>query len=140
MPRIPIRHVTRASALTLAVVAALAACAPADTASDPQPTPSTPATPRTPEPAAAASTVTIREFRFNPAAAAVPAGTTVTWVNEEDSLHTVTAGTPEAPSTFFDSGEIDTGVTFAFTFDEAGTYPFFCARHDFMTGEIVVEP
>ena len=70
----------------------------------------------------------------------MPAGTTVTWTNDEDSLHTVTSGTPATPSGLFDSGEIDTGVEFTYTFADEGTYPFFCARHDFMTGVVTVTP
>ena len=85
-------------------------------------------------------TVSIKGFAFAPEALTVPAGTTVTWTNDEDSLHTVTSGTPAAPSGLFDSGAIDTGVEFAFTFAEEGTYSFFCARHDFMKGVVTVTP
>ncbi len=84
--------------------------------------------------------VSIKGFKFTPDDLTVPAGTTVTWTNDEDSLHTVTSGTPATPSGLFDSGEIDTGVEFAYTFADAGTYPFFCARHDFMTGVVTVTP
>ncbi len=91
-------------------------------------------------PAAASTAIAIKDFKFMPASLAVANGTTVTWTNQEDSLHTVTAGTPASPSGLFDSGEIDTGVEFTFTFDEPGAYPFFCARHDFMRGEITVTP
>lgn len=84
--------------------------------------------------------ISIKGFAFAPETLSVPVGTTVTWTNDEDSLHTVTSGTPESPSGLFDSGEIDTGVEFPYTFEELGSYPFFCARHDFMTGEITVTP
>jgi plastocyanin len=87
-----------------------------------------------------AASISIKGFKFSPATLSVHPGSTVTWTNDEDSLHTVTAGTPEAPSGLFDSGEIDTGVTFPFTFSETGSYPFFCARHDFMRGEVTVAP
>lgn len=85
-------------------------------------------------------TVSIKGFKFTPASQSVPAGSTVTWTNDEDSLHTVTAGSPGDPSRLFDSGEIDTGEEFTFTFANSGQYPFFCARHDFMTGDITVTP
>lgn len=107
----------------------------------------TPASPGPETPAAAGSptppsgpAVTIAAFAFDPPRLEVRTGAAVTWTNAEDALHTVTAGTPDAPTGLFDSGEFDTGETFAFTFSDAGTYPFFCARHDFMAGEIVVGP
>lgn len=84
--------------------------------------------------------ISIKGFAFAPDDLTVPAGTTVTWINDEDSLHTVTSGTPESPSGLFDSGEIDTGVEFTHTFTDEGTYPFFCARHDFMNGVVAVTP
>jgi plastocyanin len=93
-----------------------------------------------PSEAASSEAVSIKGFAFTPKAMTVPVGTTVTWTNDEDSLHTVTSGTPAAPSGLFDSGEIDTGVDFSFTFTEDGAYPFFCARHDFMKGLITVTP
>ena len=93
-----------------------------------------------PSVAVSSGAVSIKGFAFTPEALTVPLGTTVTWTNDEDSLHTVTSGTAEAPSGRFDSGEIDTGVDFAFTFAEEGTYPFFCARHDFMKGVVTVTP
>ena len=30
--------------------------------------------------------------------------------------------------------------TFSFTFEEVGSYPYYCKRHDFMRGEIKVVP
>ena len=93
-----------------------------------------------PSEAASSEAISIKGFAFTPAALTVPVGTTVTWTNDEDSLHTVTSGTPPTPSGLFDSGEMDTGVDFSFTFAEPGTYPFFCSRHDFMKGEITVDP
>lgn len=84
--------------------------------------------------------ISIKGFAFAPDVLTVPVGTTVTWVNDEDSLHTVTSGTPEIPTGRFDSGEIDTGVEFPYTFTKQGTYPFFCARHDFMKGVVTVTP
>lgn len=85
-----------------------------------------------------ADSITIKGFEFEPARLSVQAGATVTWTNEEDSFHTVTAGTPDDRSGLFDSGEFDTGGTFEFTFPDVGAYPFFCDRHEFMRGEVIV--
>ena len=86
----------------------------------------------------ALANVSIKAFKFTPDALTVPIGSTVTWVNDEDSLHTVTAGTPDERTGLFDSGEIDTGESLEFTFDEPGTYAYFCDRHEFMTGAVEV--
>ena len=136
MPRVPV--LARAS-LTLFAVMAIAGCAsPGATAEPtkaPNPAASTPASD-----ARLDEVISIKGFAFAPAELPVPAGTTVTWINDEDSLHTVTSGTPASPDGLFDSGEIDTGVEFTFTFADEGTYPFFCARHDFMMGVVTVTP
>jgi plastocyanin len=88
-------------------------------------------------PAAAAEAdgkfVTIAEFAFGPQELAVAAGTTVTWTNEDWAPHTVTA---EDGS--FDSGRLDQGASFEYTFDEPGTFAYHCNYHPGMVGSIVV--
>jgi len=65
---------------------------------------------------------------------------TVIWSNDDTAAHTVTSGSPSSGSDgVFDSGLFMAGNTFANTFDEAGTYPYFCMVHPWMTGEIVVK-
>ena len=134
------RHWSSRIILASLATIAVAACSGGGSAS----LPSVPAATRTTQAPAseaiASKSVSIKGFAFEPEALTVPAGTTVRWTNDEDSLHTVTSGAPAAPSGLFDSGEIDTGVEFAFTFEDEGTYPFFCARHDFMTGVVTVTP
>jgi plastocyanin len=84
---------------------------------------------------AAEAAAGIENFTFTPAVLAVPAGARVTWTNHDDIPHTVTsAATPR----LFHSGPLDTGDTFAFTFDAAGTYKYFCALHPHMQGTVVV--
>jgi plastocyanin len=39
----------------------------------------------------------------------------------------------------FDSGTLNEGDEFSFTFDEAGTFSYFCQVHPTMQGTIVVE-
>ena len=68
-------------------------------------------------------------------------GTTVEWVNGEDSIsHTVTSGTPGYPAGVFDSGPLPPGDSFRFTFQQPGTYEYFCGIHTRMRGRIVVKP
>jgi len=59
----------------------------------------------------------------------VPAGTMVVWTDNGSDIHTVTSGTPSAPTTLFDSGTISPGQKFSFTFNKAGTFLYFCRFH-----------
>ena len=68
----------------------------------------------------------------------VSVGATVSWSNVDSAVHTVTSGTPGAVSDEFDSGLFMAGSSFEFTFDEAGTYDYFCMVHPWMTGIIHV--
>ncbi len=127
------------ASLTFVAVVAIAGCG----SSGSTPEPALPSTPAASAPASAAQlvdAVSIKGFAFTPESITVSVGATVTWINDEDSLHTVTSGTPASPSALFDSGEIDTGVEFPYTFTAEGTYPFFCSRHDFMKGVVTVTP
>ena len=81
------------------------------------------------------ATATIDNFTFAPARLIVKTGTTVTWRNEDDIPHTVTAS-----SRLFKSKALDTDDSFSFTFTAPGTYEYFCSLHPRMTGTVVVEP
>jgi plastocyanin len=78
--------------------------------------------------------VKIDNFTFSPQTLTVPAGTTVTWKNQDDIPHTVTSTTKT-----FKSQALDTDDNFSFTFTTAGVYEYFCSLHPHMTGKIVVE-
>jgi plastocyanin len=78
--------------------------------------------------------VDIDQFTFYPQRITVKAGTTVTWVNEDDVPHTVASSTK-----LFKSKALDTKDKFSFTFTTPGTYEYFCSLHPHMTGAIVVE-
>jgi len=70
----------------------------------------------------------------------VAQGATVTWSNDDSAAHTVTSGTPEeGPDGHFDSSLFMAGATFEHTFDEAGTYDYFCMVHPWMQGIVYVE-
>ena len=86
--------------------------------------------------AAAANRVVIDDFRFGPAALTVPVGTTVTWTNDDSEPHAVTS---EADPKLLKSPPLDTGDSFAFTFDRPGTYRYFCSIHPHMQGTIIVQ-
>ncbi|MBV9860239.1 MAG: cupredoxin family copper-binding protein [Alphaproteobacteria bacterium] len=86
--------------------------------------------------AAAAPQVVIDDFTFGPAVMTVARGTTVTWTNKDDDPHTVASdGDPK----LFKSPALDTDQSFAFTFNEAGTFKYFCTIHPRMRGTVVVQ-
>ena len=78
--------------------------------------------------------VKIDNFTFAPQQLTVKAGTTITWINEDDIPHAVAAS-----SRLFKSKALDTDDKFSFTFTTPGTYEYFCSLHPHMTGTIVVE-
>ena len=82
-----------------------------------------------------ASTVTIKLFQYQPGRVQVKAGTTVTWVNDDEIFHTVTADSKEKS---FDAPLDGKGKSFSFTFSKPGTYSYYCDRHEHMRGEIEV--
>jgi predicted lipoprotein with Yx(FWY)xxD motif/plastocyanin len=88
-------------------------------------------------PAAATSAgtaVTIANFAFDAPSVTIAVGSTVTWTNNDSVAHTATADDGS-----FDSGNLDAGKTFSFTFTKAGTFTYHCAIHPNMTGTIVVQ-
>lgn len=68
----------------------------------------------------------------------VSAGHTVSWLNDDSAFHSVTSGTYGAPTILFDSGYMDPAEIFTYTFDQPGTYPYFCTLHEWMVGTIIV--
>lgn len=79
--------------------------------------------------------VNIQGFAFNPSSIIVSVGTTVTWTNLDSAVHTVTSTGPVS----FDSGNLSQGQTWQFTFENAGTYPYHCSIHSYMTGTVIVQ-
>ena len=77
--------------------------------------------------------VTIADSAFGPSKIEVNAGTTVTWTNNDAVPHTVTSTRSDdvdsATSGLFDSGTLQPGATFSYTFDTAGDYPYECTIH-----------
>ena len=80
----------------------------------------------------------IAGFLFKPESLSVAAGKAVTWTNFDDIAHTVTAGTPDAPTGAFDSGDRTKDQTFRHTFSDPGTFTYFCKNHNGMRGEVKV--
>jgi len=76
---------------------------------------------------------------FSPAMVSINAGDTVEWANIDTAAHTVTGGSPAmGPSGVFDSSLLMASANYAFTFDEAGSYDYFCMVHPWMVGSVSV--
>jgi plastocyanin len=82
-------------------------------------------------------TVRMEDNFFDPANITVEPGTTVTWVQSGNNPHTTTSY-----DGLWDSGMIEggSGGTFSFTFEEPGTYDYFCIPHESlgMIGSVTV--
>jgi plastocyanin len=77
---------------------------------------------------------------YDPSPANVKVGTTVTWTNNDATLHMATSGTPDSgPSDEFDSSYLAKGKTFQHIFNKAGTFDYYCTLHPFMIGQVVVK-
>ncbi|MCE8425591.1 MAG: cupredoxin domain-containing protein [Candidatus Methanoperedens sp.] len=79
--------------------------------------------------------VAIQSSTFVPGTVGISMGTTVIWTNNDGVQHTVTS----VPKGAFDSGPIDPGKTYSYTFNQAGTFEYSCTIHPSIThGNVVV--
>jgi len=92
------------------------------------------------------------EFKFDPEKVTIVVGESVMWKGVGNYPHTVTADPdkaadsnnvrlPEGAPTF-DSGRVQPGETFTYTFEVPGSYRYFCIPHELsgMVGEVTVKP
>ena len=79
------------------------------------------------------STITIKNFAFNPTSLNIKKGTTVTWTNEDSVTHTIVI------EGVFDSGKLSNGQSISYNFNQSGTFAYHCSIHPSMKGEIVVQ-
>ena len=84
--------------------------------------------------APAAAKVTIKSLKYSSNTIQITKGETVEWVNDDLTPHTVTSDSGE-----FNSGSMDVGATWRHTFNEPGTFAYFCTFHREMKGSIVVK-
>lgn len=78
--------------------------------------------------------VAIKNFSFEPADLTVAPGTTVTWTNQDPVGHTSTSDT-----NIWSSPVLNQGQTYSYTFNQPGTFPYYCIIHTYMKGTIVVQ-
>lgn len=75
---------------------------------------------------------------YKPNPIEIKVGDTVTWINNDSSLHTATSTSSNDSN--LDSKVLRRGETFSFTFDKEGQFPYFCTLHPNMVGSVVVLP
>ena len=80
-----------------------------------------------------ARAVSIGDNFFEPAAATIEPGDSVTWTNNGAVPHTVTAD-----NGLFDSGVLDPGESYTVDFDGQGTLAYYCTLHPEMRGSLTV--
>jgi plastocyanin len=74
--------------------------------------------------AAASATVSIGDNFYSPASVSVAVGDTVTWANNGQAQHSATADDGS-----FDTGVFGPGGSRSHTFNQAGTFSYFCTVH-----------
>lgn len=81
-----------------------------------------------------ANSVIISNFSFANSNLQVKSGTTVTWTNNDNATHTVTADNGS-----FTSGDLAHGNTFSHTFTATGTIHYHCKYHSMMIAVVTVQ-
>lgn len=84
---------------------------------------------------------TNQSLSFQPRSITIVIGVnnTVMWTNNDAAPHTVTAVSVPSGAAKFNSGNMNPGATFTYTFNVPGTYTYDCAYHYWMTGTVIVE-
>jgi plastocyanin len=76
----------------------------------------------------------MQNIQFSPKDTTVKVGQKVTWTNDDNTDHNVTAES----GADFKSKDFGNGATFSFTADKAGTINYVCTIHPGMTGTLTV--
>ncbi len=108
----------------LAVVVAVAGCAESGAAT------------QAPDSAAGAGDIQVAmvDMGFEPETVTVPAGGSITWVNQDSVSHNAVADDGSWATELFGGGNSAT-----LTFGTPGTYSYVCTLHPKMTGTVIVE-
>jgi plastocyanin len=79
--------------------------------------------------------ISMKNFQFDPKAATVKVGQTVTWTNDDSAPHNAV----DEKGGAFKSELFNKGETFTATVDQPGTIKYVCTVHPGMTGELTIE-
>ncbi|MDE1862236.1 MAG: hypothetical protein KGI33_04920 [Thaumarchaeota archaeon] len=88
---------------------------------------------------------------YEPSVVTIGVNQSVTWINQDKEVHTVTSGqsagrgglvygTEGKPNGVFDSGNIPIGSSWTHKFTKPGTFEYFCTIHPWMQGYVIVKP
>jgi plastocyanin len=75
-------------------------------------------------------TILLQDNEFHPQKLTIRAGTTVSWINKDPQFRTV-----RSDDGLFQSSSLAIGQMFSFTFDQPGTYQYYCEPNGGPDGE-----
>ena len=78
--------------------------------------------------------IQIAKHKYDRPTLTVPVGTTVTWLNKDEDVHTVVSTTLT-----FRSPGLETDDAYSYRFTKPGVYQYFCTHHPLMTGKVIVK-
>jgi plastocyanin len=84
--------------------------------------------------AGAAASVQVTNSEFTAKEVHVRAGQSVSWTNQDDDVHTVTADDGS-----WSSPDLRRGDVYVHRFDAPGRYPYYCQQHPDMSGVVIVQ-
>jgi plastocyanin len=83
--------------------------------------------------------INIFVYSFFPAKRTIKAGTTITWINNDEAEHTVVT-TGAFASEPLKTRLVKAGDHFSVTYVSPGSFPYFCSIHPAINGPIIVDP
>src|SRR3989344_8886748 len=79
--------------------------------------------------------VSISDFAFNQRTITIQKGESIIWTNEDSVKHSIVSDSGNEIA----SDSISKGEIYEHTFNNVGTYSYYCGIHPSMKGEVVVE-
>ena len=90
-------------------------------------------------PALGVTHVSLRNDAYQPAVIEGVWGTAVTWTNRDSAVHSVVLPhIIDSETDIRESGPLDQGSSFSYTFQARGTFQYYCAEHPSMVGVVIV--
>jgi plastocyanin len=90
-------------------------------------------------PALGVTHVFIRNYAYQPASIQGVWGTAVTWTNADTAVHSVVLPhIIDSETDIRESGPLNKGQSFTYTFLARGTFQYYCAEHPSMVGVVIV--
>lgn len=86
-----------------------------------------------------ATIVRISKNKYQTPELTIKAGTTVVWINDEVMPHNVAFRAGMVDEKGVATVMLTKGQSVSITFNEAGTYDYFCTPHPFMRAKVIVE-